>query len=152
MAPLPEQRGDLSALVLGRLGPEVRPVPPHLPPVPSDPIADEDLQLALYVCYELHYRGFLGVDDEWEWNTDLLALRAQLERQFLSRIRSSVEEGFDAEADMDEMSVEPSRIAAGRGAVAFDGTGGAQPRPAANVMSSSRRQALRYGKALTTPS
>ena len=43
------------------------------------------------------------------------------------------------------MSVEPSRIAAGRGAVAFDGTGGAQPRPAAKVMSSSRRQALRYG-------
>jgi hypothetical protein len=65
MASLPEQRGDLSALVLGRLGPEVRSVPPHLPPVPSDPIADEDLQLALYVCYELHYRGFDDVHPEW---------------------------------------------------------------------------------------
>ena len=33
----------------------------------SDPYG-LDLQLALYMCYELHYRGFSGVDPTWEWN------------------------------------------------------------------------------------
>ena len=47
--------------------------------VPADPLADEDLQLALYFCYELHYRGFDGVDERWEWDPGLLAFRARLE-------------------------------------------------------------------------
>ena len=29
---------------------------------------DEELQLTLYVCYELHCQGFDEVDDDWEWN------------------------------------------------------------------------------------
>lgn len=48
----------------------------------GDPLADEDVQLALYLCYELHYRGLPPVDDRWEWNPSLLALRAQLEEVF----------------------------------------------------------------------
>ena len=32
-----------------------------------DPIADDDLQLALYVAYELHYTAIRGVDEGWEW-------------------------------------------------------------------------------------
>jgi hypothetical protein len=51
-------------------------------PVASDPLADEDLQLALYLCYELHYRGLPGVDERWEWEPSLLALRSRLEEQF----------------------------------------------------------------------
>ena len=35
--------------------------------------ADEDLQLALYVAYELHYRGFEGVPPEMEWDPSVLA-------------------------------------------------------------------------------
>ena len=31
----------------------------------ADP-AGLDVQLALYLCYELHYRGFAGVDAGWE--------------------------------------------------------------------------------------
>ena len=27
----------------------------------------------LYVMYELFYRGFEGVDDDWEWDPELLA-------------------------------------------------------------------------------
>ena len=27
----------------------------------DDPLGDEDLQLSLYLCYELHYRGLPGV-------------------------------------------------------------------------------------------
>jgi hypothetical protein len=56
--------------------------PPHRLDVSTGDIEPEDLQLALYCCYELHYRGFDGVADEWEWEPSLLALRAQLEERF----------------------------------------------------------------------
>jgi hypothetical protein len=74
----------------------------------SDPYG-LDLQLALYMCYELHYRGFAGVDPTWEWNPGLLHLRAQLERVFLARVRRDVgqiESGHTAEAEMDALSIE----------------------------------------------
>jgi hypothetical protein len=48
----------------------------------EDALFDEDLQLALYCCYELHYRGLPGVDEAWEWEPSLLALRQQLEARF----------------------------------------------------------------------
>ena len=54
----------------------------------ADPLADDDLQLALYVLYELHYRGFAGVDADWEWDPSLLALRAGLERSFEAAVRA----------------------------------------------------------------
>ncbi|WP_435972935.1 iron-containing redox enzyme family protein [Streptomyces sp. Qhu_M48] len=47
----------------------------------------EDLQLTLYVLYELHYRGFEGVDDALEWDPDLLRLRRILEDRFLRTLR-----------------------------------------------------------------
>src|SRR4051812_37800186 len=53
-------------------------------------LTDEDLQLSLAVCYELHYRGFDGVDDDWEWDPTLLRLRAGLERRHLSALRGLV--------------------------------------------------------------
>ena len=49
----------------------------------SDPYGI-DVQLTLYVCYELHYRGFAAVDPGWEWNPGLLHLRARLEDAFLT--------------------------------------------------------------------
>lgn len=52
-----------------------------LSPAP-DLLADDDLQLALYVAYELHYTGIEGVDERWEWSPSLLRLRAALERYF----------------------------------------------------------------------
>jgi hypothetical protein len=48
----------------------------------SEPLADLDLQLALYVVYELHYASFAGVDPAWEWSPPLLAFRAALEAPF----------------------------------------------------------------------
>ena len=42
----------------------------------DDVLTDEDFQLALYCCYELHYQGFAGVSDDWEWNPGLLQLRS----------------------------------------------------------------------------
>jgi Iron-containing redox enzyme len=74
----------------------------------SDPYG-LDLQLALYMCYELHYRGFAGVDPSWEWNPGLLHLRGQLEHTFLAGVRRDVgpiEPGQTAEAEMDSLSIE----------------------------------------------
>ncbi len=56
----------------------------------GDPLADEDLHLALYVCYELHYRSFEGVDDGWEWEPALLELRRRLEEPFERALRVAV--------------------------------------------------------------
>jgi hypothetical protein len=74
---LPVARGGLSGALIDMLGGRVSGVPVGL--APDD---DEDLQLALFVCYELAYRGWDGVDDAWEWNPDLLRLRAALEERF----------------------------------------------------------------------
>jgi len=49
---------------------------------PSDPLGDDDLQLALYVAYELHYTAIEGVDEGWEWSPSLLSFRGALERPF----------------------------------------------------------------------
>src|SRR5918994_1740702 len=45
----------------------------------SDGLTDEDLQVSLYLLYELHYRGLAGVDERWEWHPDLVATAAVLE-------------------------------------------------------------------------
>lgn len=56
----------------------------------EDPLGDDDLQLALYLCFELHYRSFPGVDPAWEWSPELLAVRAQLERAFLDALAAAL--------------------------------------------------------------
>lgn len=56
----------------------------------ADPLADDDLQLALYLCYELHYRGFEGVDPDWEWSPALLTVRQALERSFFDALGAAV--------------------------------------------------------------
>ena len=55
-----------------------------------DPIGDEDLQLALYVAYELHYTAIDGVDERWEWAPSLISFRAALERPFEDAIAELV--------------------------------------------------------------
>lgn len=109
---LPWPTGPLSSTVVDLLTCR----PPQRSFVRADaPIGDADpygldLQLALYVCYELHYRGFAGVDARWEWNPVLLGLRAQLEDVFISAVRRDVGDiGTDehAAAEMDALCVEP---------------------------------------------
>jgi len=56
----------------------------------EDPIADDDLQLALYLCFELHYRSFQGVDPRWEWSPGLLAVQAVLEAAFLEALEADL--------------------------------------------------------------
>ncbi len=55
---------------------------PPLPATAEDPLVGDDFQLALYLLYELHYRGFAGVDDAWEWEPSLLGARQGLESCF----------------------------------------------------------------------
>ncbi|MGW5640619.1 iron-containing redox enzyme family protein, partial [Streptomyces sp. NPDC003832] len=98
--PLPKARGEVSAAVLDRLTahPRTR-TGPMTVPVPKDPYGD-DLQLSLYLLYELHYRGFEGVDDRLEWDPDLLRLRAALEDRFLAALRDGVPRGGGAEEEL----------------------------------------------------
>lgn len=82
VTPLPPPRGAVSELLLDVLAQPPGSLPDVQIPAASEPLADEDLQLSLYLCYELHYRGLAGVDDRWEWDPSLLALRGALEREF----------------------------------------------------------------------
>jgi Iron-containing redox enzyme len=63
----------------------------------EDPLGDDDLQLALYLCFELHYRSFAGVDPSWEWSPDLLAARVVLEEAFLDALEAEVGAGEPAD-------------------------------------------------------
>ncbi len=89
MPRLPAPRGPTTDALLGALAhPPPRLAPIRLPDGP-DPLTDEDLQLALYLCYELHYRGLPGVDDRWEWSPALLAVRLALEEPFEAALRTA---------------------------------------------------------------
>ncbi|WP_424186944.1 iron-containing redox enzyme family protein [Actinokineospora sp. G85] len=103
-AALPAPRGPLShAVIEGLTG---APGSAVFPAVDSDPLG-EDVQLALQVCYELHYRGFTGVDPDWEWDPELLRARAGMERAFVSAIADQTVGGNDIDAELDALSVEP---------------------------------------------
>ena len=52
----------------------------------ADLLADDDLQLALWVAYSLHYTAIEGVPDDLEWDPELLRLRRALERPFLEAL------------------------------------------------------------------
>lgn len=86
---LPHPRGPLSAAVITTVSGGVGVLPIGVVP-PEDVLGDDDLQLALWVLYELHYRGFDGVDDGWEWDPDLLRLRRELESALLATLRETV--------------------------------------------------------------
>ncbi len=103
---LPWARGPLSESVIaafqrepGTLG--------ATPPVDGvDALSDDDFALALYLCYEVHYRGMTR--PEWEWDPSLLTFRAQLEGAFEDRLRDEVVTSttrypFEVASVLDEM-------------------------------------------------
>jgi hypothetical protein len=87
---LPEPRGQLSELVLTTLQDAPHELAPALPAHGDILAGDDDFHLALYALYELHYRGFEGVDERWEWDPSLLRLRAELERRFERALRDAI--------------------------------------------------------------
>ena len=83
----------MSPWMLHRLHGSDAPAPPYLAArdttTSADVVNDGDLQLALYVCYELHYLGWPGAAD-LEWDTTLLSARAGLERRFEAGLRADI--------------------------------------------------------------
>jgi len=80
---LPRARGPITEQLLTAFRRPRHRVASRLRSVPDT----EDLQLALYCCYELHYQGLPGVDDDWEWEPSVLELRSQLEGIFEAQLR-----------------------------------------------------------------
>ncbi len=102
---LPSPRGRVSAAVIGYLR-NTGPLPNSGDISAAAPLGD-DLQLALYVCYELHYRGFAYTDVDREWDPDLLRGRAALERPFLRNLRDAATVHEYAGKALDGLLVEP---------------------------------------------
>ncbi|WP_171168169.1 iron-containing redox enzyme family protein [Streptomyces sp. I05A-00742] len=106
----PAARGELSGALLELFGHDPGdgrdPLPGSAAAAAADPYGD-DLQLALYLCYELHYRGLPGVSDDWEWDPRVLRLRAALEREFLAALRADAPAGDGVDAALAALVVEP---------------------------------------------
>jgi hypothetical protein len=108
---LPTAVGPISARVVDTLGGAWTSWSDDVDVDGADPFG-LDVHVALYACYELHYRGFAGVSSSWEWNPALLGLRARLERTFLNAVRRDVaalalDPDQTAAEAMAELSVEP---------------------------------------------
>src|SRR6185295_18884861 len=94
---LPRSRGPISGAIIDAL----RRAPgvirfPSLDGI--DLLDDDDAQLALTCCYELHYESFASVDDRWEWAPELLAVRNALELAFERRLVDEVGPAAEIEA------------------------------------------------------
>nr|WP_297429740.1 iron-containing redox enzyme family protein [uncultured Actinotalea sp.] len=112
----PTPRGPLSTALLEAFAGRPGPVPGLVDEAERalartpDVVADDDVQLALLVLYELHYRGVDGVDDAWEWQPDVLRARGVLEQAFEAAVRERVPvEPSDART-ADEVAEELFRI------------------------------------------
>lgn len=101
--PVPEPRGELSATVIDILGRCPGSRVPSPAPAPDDPLRDEDLQLALYLCYELHYTGVEGADPDWEWDPGLLCLRREMEKPFEAQLREITDRGGSPDDAVEEL-------------------------------------------------
>ncbi|HEU5251826.1 MAG TPA: iron-containing redox enzyme family protein [Solirubrobacterales bacterium] len=109
---LPAPRGPLSERLFEALeGPAPGTLPDPEAVDSVDPIADDDLQLALYVAYELHYTAIRGVDESWEWAPSLLSFRAALERPFEEAVAALVPPAEAAE--LESVGAALQRIVAG---------------------------------------
>ncbi|WP_104043628.1 iron-containing redox enzyme family protein [Arthrobacter sp. ZGTC412] len=100
---IPEPRGPISTALFSALAAaagtdhaaagveELRRLVTEQLPATTDIIGDDDVQLALFCLYELHYSGLEGVDDEWEWEPDLIQVRRLLERPFEQALRAAAQ-------------------------------------------------------------
>jgi hypothetical protein len=90
---LPQPRGPVSARVIDALRRNAAGALRSAPPAALDDVdilEDDDTQLALACCYELHYESFAGVEDSWEWDPDLLRVRNAIEQDFTRRLEAAV--------------------------------------------------------------
>ena len=99
---LPRERGPLSSAVLAALsgdGPlDATALVEQVAGLSDDTdvLVDDDFHLTLWTMYELHYRGFDGVDDDWEWDPELLRVRNAMEDRLLAEYRFATSEWVHA--------------------------------------------------------
>jgi heme oxygenase-like protein len=94
---LPPVRGPWTEALYGLLSaPGDDPQLPTIDGPRTDVLGDDDLQMALYLCYELHYAGVQGVDERMEWSPVVLMFRSALEAQFEAAIRETTPDAADA--------------------------------------------------------
>ena len=99
---LPRERGPLSSAVLSALagsGPlDALALVDQIGSLPDtvDITVDDDFHLTLWTLYELHYRGFDGVSDDWEWDPELLRVRNAMEERLLAEYRFATSEWVHA--------------------------------------------------------
>ncbi|WP_042391643.1 iron-containing redox enzyme family protein [Streptacidiphilus carbonis] len=105
---LPPARGPLSGQLVDllRSGPDT-PVRAGAAPAGAHDAWGEDVQLALYLCYELHYRGFQEVDPETEWDPRVLELRRPLEQGFLDAVRDALGTVPSLDDQLEALLIEP---------------------------------------------
>jgi hypothetical protein len=80
----PKGRGSLSEVVFEAMR---SPSPSYETALRTLADDDEDLHITLWALHELHYRGFEDVDDDREWQPELIALRRSLENGFEQTLR-----------------------------------------------------------------
>ncbi|MET9256278.1 iron-containing redox enzyme family protein [Streptomyces sp. NPDC003717] len=103
---LPTPRGPLSEAVGAYLGGSGE--LPDATAVAAAPALGDDVQLALYQCYELHYRGFAGTPADLEWDPELLRFRAALEDHFLTALRTGTQTHGDVAQSVGALLLEPA--------------------------------------------
>jgi hypothetical protein len=86
---VPESRGPLSEHVIESITSPVHRVAGH-PEIGAPSLTDDDLHLALYLCYELHYTALDKVDPAWEWEPSLLEFRRAMEDAFEKELTVTV--------------------------------------------------------------
>ncbi|MEV4192284.1 iron-containing redox enzyme family protein [Streptomyces toxytricini] len=110
-----EPRGEVSAALADCLR-HGREAPPGLERAAGGPGMDpwgDDLHFALYLLYELHYRGLDGVSDDREWDPGLLRVRAALEQRFLAALREAVPSPRTVEESFGPLLTTPADRAGG---------------------------------------
>ncbi len=75
-----------------------------------DLTVDDDVHLTLWTMYELHYRGFDGVSDDWEWAPDLLRVRNAIEERLLAEYRFATSEWVHASLEAGDRADVASRL------------------------------------------
>lgn len=109
---LPRSRGPRTSTLFAYLtgsSVELRPIPD----MSANPLEDDDFQLALYCCYELHYRGFAGVSPDLEWDPEVLRFRQSLEQEFERALHEIAPPPIDIAATEVRPAIERAIAAAG---------------------------------------
>lgn len=97
---LPRARGPLGSAVLAVLSGD-QPLDEEafvtgVSELSGDLLRSEDVQLTLWVLYELHYRGFDDAVCDLEWDPSLLGARRLLEERLLEQLRADTAPWVDA--------------------------------------------------------